>query len=186
GGAGSRRGGGVRRRPAARLLDPGPGGRDRVQRGRARACRRVTDTVGPMATSGTEPSSALTHLQCTACGHEHDADRLQTLCPDCGKVLFARYDLGRAAPTLTRQAVAARRRGMWRWRELLPVRDARNVVSLGEGDTPLLPAPRLGALAGLKRLLVKDEGTNPTGSFKARGISAAVSRARELGAKDVA
>ena len=126
-----------------------------------------------MATSSTDTGSALTHLQCTACGREHDADRLQTLCPDCGKVLFARYDLGRAARTLTREAVAARPRGMWRWRELLPVRDARNVISLGEGDSPLLPAPRLGALAGLKRLLVKDEGTNPTGSFKARGISAA-------------
>jgi threonine synthase len=75
---------------------------------------------------------------------------------------------------------------MWRWRELLPVRDARHVVSLGEGDSPLLPAPRLGALAGLKRLLLKDEGSNPTGSFKARGISAAVSRARELGVKAVA
>ena len=145
----------------------------------------MTVTVQSMATSsGT--GSALTHLQCTACGREHDADRLQTLCPDCGKVIFARYDLGRAARTLTREAVAARPRGMWRWRELLPVRDAENIVSLGEGDSPLLPAPRLGALAGLKRLLVKDEGTNPTGSFKARGISAAVSRARELGARDVA
>jgi len=92
----------------------------------------------------------------------------------------------RAARTLSREVVAARPRGMWRWRELLPVRDARNVVSLGEGDSPLLPAPRLGALAGLKRLLLKDEGSNPTGSFKARGISAAVSRARELGVKDVA
>ena len=139
-----------------------------------------------MPTSSMESRSALTHLQCSACGREHDADRLQTLCPDCGKVLFARYDLARAARTLTRETVAARPRGMWRWRELLPVRDAQNIISLGEGDTPLLPAPRLGARAGLKRLLLKDEGTNPTGSFKARGISAAVSRALELGAKDVA
>ncbi|RPH71778.1 MAG: threonine synthase [Myxococcaceae bacterium] len=139
-----------------------------------------------MITATLEAGSALTHLQCTACGREHDAERLQNLCPDCGKVLFARYDLERAARTLTREAVATRPRGMWRWRELLPVREARNVVSLGEGDTPLMAVPRLGARARLKRLLLKDEGTNPTGSFKARGISAAVSRALELGARDVA
>jgi threonine synthase len=75
---------------------------------------------------------------------------------------------------------------MWRWRELLPVRDPQHVVSLGEGDTPLLAVPRLGARAGFRRLLLKDEGTNPTGSFKARGLSAAVSRARELGVRALA
>ncbi|HET6982688.1 MAG TPA: threonine synthase [Myxococcaceae bacterium] len=139
-----------------------------------------------MVTQRLETGSTLSHLQCSACGRTHDADRLQNLCPDCGKVLLARYDLERAARTLSRESVAARARGMWRWRELLPVRDERNVVSLGEGDTPLLPVPRLGARAGLSRLLLKDEGTNPTGSFKARGIAAAVSRARELGARDVA
>lgn len=139
-----------------------------------------------MAPDSAAIGSTLTHLQCSACSRQHDADRLQTLCPDCGKVLLARYDLPRAARTLSRQAVAGRPRGMWRWRELLPVRDPRHVVSLGEGDTPLLPVPRLGARAGMKRLLLKDEGTNPTGSFKARGISVAVSRASELGARDVA
>ena len=139
-----------------------------------------------MATSSFDTGSALTHLQCSGCGREHDADRLQNLCPDCGKVLLARYDLQRAARTLTKESVAARPRGMWRWRELLPVRDSRHIVSLGEGDSPLLPVPRLGARAGLKRLLLKDEGSNPTGSFKARGISAGVSRARELGARELA
>jgi len=139
-----------------------------------------------MASSSVDPPSALTHLQCSACGRRHDADRLQTLCPDCGKVLLARYDLEAAARTLSRESVAARPRGMWRWRELLPVRDSRHIVSLGEGDSPLLPLPRLGARAGLTRLLLKDEGTNPTGSFKARGLSAAVSRAQELGALRVA
>jgi len=134
----------------------------------------------------TDTGSTLSHLQCSTCGRAHEADRLQTLCPDCGKVLLARYDLKAAARTLSREGVASRPRGMWRWRELLPVRDSRNVVSLGEGDSPLLPAPRLGARVGLKRLLIKDEGTNPTGSFKARGLSAAVSRARELGARHVA
>jgi len=139
-----------------------------------------------MATSSFETGSALTHLECSACGRKHDADRLQNLCPDCGKVLLARYDLPRVARTLSREAVAARPRGMWRWRELLPVRDARHVVSLGEGDSPLLPAPRLGARAGLKRLLLKDESSNPTGSFKARGMTAAVTRAKQLGAKALA
>ena len=139
-----------------------------------------------MDPSSFETGSTLTHLQCSACGREHDADRLQNLCPDCGKVLLARYDLQRAARTLSPDSVAARPRGMWRWRELLPVRDARHIVSLGEGDSALLPVPRLGARAGLKRLLLKDEGSNPTGSFKARGISVAVSRARELGAPEVA
>ncbi|HVP59354.1 MAG TPA: threonine synthase [Myxococcaceae bacterium] len=139
-----------------------------------------------MATSSFYTGSALTHLQCSACGREHDANRLQNLCPDCGKVLLARYDLQRAARSLTKESVAARPRGMWRWRELLPVRETRHIVSLGEGDSPLLPVPRLGARAGLKRLLLKDEGSNPTGSFKARGISAALSRAAELGACDLA
>jgi len=139
-----------------------------------------------MREPSSDAGSALSHLQCSSCGRRHDADRLQTLCPDCGKVLLARYDLARAARTLSRAAVAVRPRGMWRWNELLPVRERQHIVSLGEGDSPLLSVPRLGARVGLKRLLLKDEGANPTGSFKARGISAAVSRARELGARKVA
>jgi threonine synthase len=128
-----------------------------------------------------EPSSALSHLECTGCGARFDADRLENLCTACGRVLYARYDLERARRTLTREALAARGRGMWRWREIMPVRDAENIVSLGEGDTPLLPARRLG-----EGLFVKDEGLSPTGSFKARGIAAAVSRAKELGATALA
>jgi threonine synthase len=128
-----------------------------------------------------DPTSALSHLECTACGTSHDADRPQRLCARCGKVLFARYDLTRAARTLTKDALARRPRGMWRWREIMPVRDARHIVSLGEGDTPLVPAPRLGPA-----VLIKEEGLSPTGSFKARGISAAVSRARELGLTSLA
>jgi threonine synthase len=75
---------------------------------------------------------------------------------------------------------------MWRWQELLPVRDAANIITLGEGNMPLLPAPRLGAATGLPDLWIKEEGLNPTASFKARGLSAAVSRARELGARAIA
>ena len=123
-----------------------------------------------------EPSSALSHLECTGCGAQFDADRLENLCTACGRVLYARYDLEQARRTLTREALGARGRGMWRWREIMPVRDARHIVSLGEGDTPLLPVPRLG-----EGILVKDEGLSPTGSFKARGISAAVSRRLQYG-----
>ena len=130
-------------------------------------------------------TSLLTHLECTRCGRTLDADALQGLCPDDGGVLYARYDLGRAARELRREEVAARRPGLWRIPELMPVRDPAHVVSLGEGGTPLLPAPRIGELLGLPRLYVKEEGLNPTGSFKARGISAAVSRAKELGVRSL-
>jgi threonine synthase len=133
------------------------------------------------------PGSALTHLECSNCGRQADADVLQTVCPACGKVLLARYDLAAAAKTLTKEAIGSRvGGGMWRWLELLPVRDPANIVTLGEGGTPLLPAPRLGARLGLRDLWVKEEGLNPTASFKARGLAAAVARARELGAKALA
>jgi len=107
---------------------------------------------------------------------------LRNLC-DCGRTLFARYDLPRAARTLTRQALAARPATMWRYEELLPPGER---VSLGEGMTPLVGCPRLGARLGLQNLYVKDEGLNPTGSFKARGLSAAVTCALALGAKTLA
>ena len=132
------------------------------------------------------PKSTLASLECSACHARQDPDRLHQLCPVCSKVLLARYHLERAARTLTPGSLAARPRGMWRWRELLPVRDPQHIASLGEGDTPLLEVPRLAARAGFRRLLLKDEGANPTGSFKARGLSAAVSRARELGVRELA
>lgn len=103
--------------------------------------------------------------------------------PGDGRPLLARYDLAAAAATLQAGTLAGRRgEGMWRWRELLPVCDARFITTLGEGSTPLVRMPRLGAGLGAPRLLVKAEGLNPTGSFKARGMAAAVSRGRELGA----
>jgi threonine synthase len=129
--------------------------------------------------------SFLTHLECTNCARVLDADRLAGLCPHCGRVLFARYDLAAAGRALTKAVLPARRMGMWRFHEVLPVRNPANVLSLGEGMTPLFEAPRLAARHGLRRLLLKDEGQNPTGTFKARGLSAAVSRARELGARAV-
>lgn len=130
--------------------------------------------------------SHLTHLECSYCGYKADADQLHTVCPKCGKVLFARYDLNGARQTLTPLALTTREKSMWRYREVMPVMDDANIVSLGEGMTPLIHARRLGGALGLGRLFVKEEGLNPTGSFKARGLSAAVSRAKELGVHAIA
>src|SRR2546422_2135980 len=129
-----------------------------------------------------EGKSALTHLECSACGKKFSHEALQNLCT-CGKPLLARYDLKQAARTLTREALANRVRTMWRYAEVLPGNAA---VSLGEGMTPLIAARRLGQRLGLANLFVKDEGLNPTGSFKARGLSAAVTQAQALGAKTLA
>jgi threonine synthase len=126
----------------------------------------------------------LTHLDCTKCDRQFDPGQLLNLCP-CGAPLYARYDLERAAREMRPGHLALRRPTLWRYREVLPVKDPADQVSLGEGFTPLLPTPRLGARMGLPRLLVKDEAGNPTGSFKARGLSMAVSMARALGAQDV-
>jgi threonine synthase len=129
--------------------------------------------------------SFLDHLQCTACGHHFSADQLHTVCPDCGKVLFARYDLSSARKSLPPD-FSNRPPTMWRYRELMPVRDEANIVSLGEGMTPLLRAARLGRPYGFERLFIKEEGLNPTGTFKARGMAAAVSRGKELGVRSIA
>ncbi len=126
----------------------------------------------------------LTHLECSLCGKEYKADKLQGLCSDCARPLLARYDL-KTVRTLNRDTLITDSPTMWRYRPLLPVRDDRHVMNLGEGFTPLLHAKRLGAEMGLPHLYVKDEGINPTGSFKARGLSMAISRARELGVKEV-
>ncbi|HYE15084.1 MAG TPA: threonine synthase [Pyrinomonadaceae bacterium] len=128
----------------------------------------------------------VTHLECAACGARHEARVLHNLCRECGKPLLVRYDLERAARTLTKESLKGRRSDLWRYMEVLPVGREEGVVSLGEGWTPLLDARRLGASLGLGRLYVKDESQNPTQSFKARGMSAAVSMAKELGARKVA
>ena len=128
----------------------------------------------------------LRHLECTACGAVYSADRLHTVCAACGKVLYPRYDLTRAKAEVERSAIAGRAPTMWRYRELLPVNDPANIVTLGEGMTPLLPLPAAAKALGLREVLVKDEGLNPTGSFKARGLSAAVSKAKELGVRAAA
>jgi len=127
-------------------------------------------------------SSNLVELECSACGKKYDAEVEQHLCA-CGKPLLARYDLRQAASTLTLEALKDRPRTLWRYAEVLP-NDAP--VSLGEGMTPLVHAKRLGAVMGLDNLYAKDEGLNPTGSFKARGMTAAVSRAKKLGVRALA
>ncbi len=128
----------------------------------------------------------LTHLTCTACGQEHSATVPQNLCTACGKPLFARYDLAAAARTLTKESLRTRVKSLWRYREVLPVKSDTDIVTLGEGFTPLLPAPRLGAKHGMKKLFIKDEAQNPTASFKARGMATAVSMAKQFGLKKLA
>ncbi|HUK52839.1 MAG TPA: threonine synthase [Candidatus Binatia bacterium] len=126
--------------------------------------------------------SCITHLECSRCGKHYPHSALRNLC-DCGRSLFARYDLERAARGLTRDALVERRPTMWRYEEVLPPGDR---VTLGEGCTPLIPCPRLGEELILQNIFVKDEGLNPTGSFKARGLAAAVTRAKALGAVTLA
>jgi threonine synthase len=130
--------------------------------------------------------SALTHLQCGACSATFYPHQLLNLCPVCGKPLLARYDLERAAQTLTPSALGERPRSLWRYREVLPVQRAEAAIDLGEGWTPLVHAQRLGQQIGCSNTYIKDESLNPTGSFKARGLSMAVNRAYELGATALA
>jgi len=126
-----------------------------------------------------------THLECTGTGTRYDSEQLIGL-SSAGKPLFARYDLDAIREDFTPDAVASRRADLWRYEEVLPVRDPACQVCLGEGWTPLLEAPKTAARLGVARVWVKDEGQNPTGSFKARGLGLAVSRALELGAKELA
>jgi threonine synthase len=127
--------------------------------------------------------STLTHLECSNCKKKWPHHVLQNLCPSCEKPLLARYDLQKARKTFSRETLGSRVQSMWRYAEVMPPDEP---VTLGEGMTPLLLARRLGEKLGLKRLYVKDEGLNPTGSFKARGMTVAVTRAKQLGAKILA
>ena len=128
----------------------------------------------------------ITHLECGLCGLEHEARRLLNLCRNCGKPLLVRYDLNRSKTSLTKESLAGGRADLWRYREVLPVEQDDNIISLGEGWTPLLRAERLGETVGIRELYIKDESQNPTQSFKARGMAVAISMARELGARKVA
>ena len=129
--------------------------------------------------------STISHLECSraSCAKTTSHNVLQNLCASCSAPLIARYDLGKAKSTFTREALLRRVRTMWRYEEVLP---NGIPVTLGEGMTPLIHAQRLGELLGLRHLYIKDEGLNPTGSFKARGLSAAITMASKLGAKTIA
>ncbi len=129
----------------------------------------------------------VTHLECALCGLHHEARTLQNLCTECGKPLLVRYDLDKIAGFVDRSLLGSRESSLWRYREVLPVADDSSIVSFGEGWTPLLKAERLADSLPIKLdLRIKDEGQNPTQSFKARGMSAAISMAKQLGVKKVA
>ncbi|MGH7402340.1 MAG: threonine synthase, partial [Candidatus Rokuibacteriota bacterium] len=127
--------------------------------------------------------SFVTHVECTVCGRRHESDRVLTVCTACGQMLAVRYDLAGTAASVSKDELARRPPGMYRFGELLPLAGNEEPVTLGEGGTPLLALPRLAAHLGLRHLWGKDEGQNPTGTFKARGLGMAVTRARALGVK---
>lgn len=129
--------------------------------------------------------SFLAHLECPRCHALYNADEAMHLCT-CGSPLLARYDLDAVQHALNRDMLQSREPSLWRYHELLPVRSSEHIVSLGEGMTPLIPAPQIGSMLRVKQLFVKDEGVIPTGSFKARGAAVGVSRAGELGVKVLA
>src|SRR5438046_1555058 len=124
--------------------------------------------------------SYLTHLECARCAKEYSCEVLQNLCT-CGAPLLARYDLKRIASVVSREDFGYRVHNMWRFKELLPVSNPANIVSLFEGFTPMMKSCAIGPRLGLENLWFKDESLNPTGSFKARGMASAISKARELG-----
>lgn len=124
-------------------------------------------------------------LSCTTCGKSYSASEVNTYCLDCQAPLFSNYDLATVRSQVDRDEIHRRPKGMWRWHELLPVYDPRNCITLGEGDAALLHLPNLGNEVGLLNLFLKDESSNPTGTFKARGLSAAISKAKELGIQKV-
>lgn len=129
--------------------------------------------------------SPVTHLECSECARWHEAGQLHNLC-ECGGPLLVRYDLERVRREWSRNSLDTAAANMWRYGPVLPVQNPDHVVTLGEGWTPLISTPRLGEQLGAARLWVKDEGLNPTGSFKARGLACAVSMCTELGAKKLA
>ena len=129
--------------------------------------------------------SSLSHLLCPLTSEKFDPDYPHRLNPSTGRPLLVKYNLEIASKTLTKNNLKFRPPTMWRYQEVLPLRNPKNIISLGEGFTPLLKLKRLGKLLGMKNLWLKDESLNPTGSFKARGLSSAISRAYELGIRDI-
>ncbi|MGB9521591.1 MAG: threonine synthase [Anaerolineales bacterium] len=129
------------------------------------------------------PQRGAIYLECSECHQHWDSQTSQTVCPACTAPLLPRYNIEWIRQTLTRDQIAVRPRGLWRWAELLPVQNESWQISLGEGDTPLLSLPHISKQLGLPNLYLKDESRNPTNSFKARGIAVALSRHLELGVR---
>ena len=128
--------------------------------------------------------SYLSHLECSECGATYNAHELHNLCVKCNAPLWVRYDLASARHELDRDRFASRTASLWRWHEVLPIDDLTRRIDLGEGGTPLLRIDRLATQLGLANVWLKDEGRNPTGSFKARGMAMAITRAKALGVKE--
>jgi len=128
----------------------------------------------------------LSHLECSKCSREHDPAKTQTVCENCKGVLLARYDLPKVANSLSKEDLRTRVRSMWRYKELLPVNEEKNIATLGEGFTPILHLKKMGSRFGMKNLYMKDDGQMATGSFKARGMSSAISKCKELGIRKLA
>ncbi|SKC07541.1 threonine synthase [Lachnospiraceae bacterium] len=122
------------------------------------------------------------NLRCPKCGREYEINEIHQLC-ECGSPLLVSYDLKEAAKQFNKESLKGREKSLWRYRELLPVQDDENIVSLGEGFTPVIPLKKAGEKSGISKLFIKDEGVIPTGTFKARGAAVGVSRAKELGVK---
>ncbi|MDQ0224092.1 threonine synthase [Metabacillus niabensis] len=129
--------------------------------------------------------SYISHLECPKCGEIYKGDHIYQLCK-CGSPLLVRYDLEKVKENVSREEIANRTNSLWRYHELLPIQQQKNVVTLGEGMTPFEKLPSLGAEFGLNHLYIKDEGVIPTGSFKTRGASVGISKAKELGVKHLA
>lgn len=129
--------------------------------------------------------SYFTHLECGYCGKVYDKNKIWNLCTDCGKPLLARYDLDLAKKEFKKENIDVKINSLWRYEKMLPVVDSKYRLTLGEGFTPLIHAKKLGGKIGMENLFIKDEGLNPTTSFKARGLCLAISKAFELGVKEV-
>lgn len=129
--------------------------------------------------------SFLSYLECGLCGKTYSPDKIYNLCPICNKPMLARYDLEKMSQKLDRKEISKRPPNLWRYKECLPIQDDKFILSLGEGFTPLIKAKKLGARIGHENLYIKEEGLNPTGSFKARGLCVAISKAHEFGIKEV-
>jgi len=126
----------------------------------------------------------ITHIECTKCDKTYSHEEVLFLC-SCGAPLFARYDLDKVKSVLTKEKIKERPEDLWRYKELLPIIKDKNIINLGEGFTPLFHTKSLGKELGLNNLYIKDESLNPTGSFKARGLGTAISKAKELGIKKI-